>query len=243
VSEKLTRWDLARVCARLLFLQATVHPRGMQNIGLMHALDAAAPRLSSNGTSLLARHAEYFNTNPHLAPLVVGGVLRIEEEAESAGPASVSRFKHAAASALAAAGDVFFSGALKPLALTLACLSAIYSFFTGLVAILILYNAAVMYCRYRGITLGYARGWGLVDTFSGPGVPRLLGIARGVAAFAGGLLAGSILSRARTDGSVTVAILVAVAGLAWFGARRGITAPRIAAVLFPVSWVLAMVLK
>jgi fructoselysine/glucoselysine PTS system EIID component len=243
VSGQLTRRDLARVFTRLLFLQATVHRRGMQNIGLMHALDAAAPRLSRNGTSLLARHAEYFNTNPHMAPLVVGGVLRIEEEVESTGPASVSRFKQAAASALAAAGDVFFSGALKPLALTLACLSAIYNFFPGLVGILILYNAAVFYCRYRGITLGYARGWGLVEVFSRPSVQRLLGIARGVAAFAGGLLAGAILSRARTDGTTTVAMLLGVTGLAWLASRRGITAPRAAVILFPVSWIVAMVLK
>lgn len=243
MSGRLTRRDLAHVFTRLLFLQATVHRRGMQNIGLMHALDAAAPRLSENGLALVARHAEYFNTNPHMAPLVVGGVLRIEEEAESTAPASVSRFKQAAASALAAAGDVFFSGALKPLALTLACLSAIYNFFAGLVVILVLYNAAVIYCRYRGITFGYARGWRLVDAFSGPRVQRLLGIARGVAAFAGGLLAGSIFSRARSDGIVTVAILVGVTGLAWLGSRRGITAPRLAAALFPVSWVIAMVLK
>jgi hypothetical protein len=40
-----------------------------------------------------------------------------------------------------------------------------------------------------------------------------------------------------------VAILLGVTGLAWLASRRGITAPRVAVILFPVSWIVAMVLK
>jgi PTS system mannose-specific IID component len=242
VGAKLTRGDLNRVFARLLFVQAAIHRRGMQNVGVLHALDAAAHRVSDDPVALLARHAEHFNTNPNAVPVVVGGVLRIEEEGGGGGPASVSRFKQACASALAAAGDVLFAGGLKPLALTLACVFAIYRFLPGLVAVLILYNAALITVRYRGLSFGYARGWGLVDAFSSPRVQRALVLVRTGAALAGGLLAGVIATGALRLTQTTFAATGLVAVVAWFTARRGVPASRLALALFPIAWLVAMVL-
>jgi PTS system mannose-specific IID component len=242
VGAKLTRGDLNRVFARLLFVQAAIHRRGMQNVGVLHALDAAAHRVSDDPVALLARHAEHFNTNPNAVPVVVGGVLRIEEEGGGGGPASVSRFKQACASALAAAGDVLFAGGLKPLALTLACVFAIYRFLPGLVAVLILYNAALITVRYRGLSFGYARGWGLVDAFSSPRVQRALVLVRTGAALAGGLLAGVIATGALRLTQTTFVATGLVAVVAWFTARRGVPASRLALALFPIAWLVAMVL-
>lgn len=242
MSGRLQRGDLARVFVRLLFIQATLHRRGMQNLGVLFALDAAAPRLSPRGNDLLARHGEYFNTNPNTAPLVVGGVLRIEDDGDAGARASVSRFKQAAGSALAAAGDMLFVGALRPLALTLACLSAIYSFFPGLLAVLLLYNAVVIGCRYWGVSFGYARGWGVVDTFSGHGVQRVLGIARGSAAFLGGVLVAILITRAAQEAVPVLAAFAIVAVVVALVSRR-IAAPWIAIALFPLSWAVALVMK
>ena len=242
MSGRLDRSDLIRVFARLLFIQATLHRRGMQNLGVLHALDAVASRVSPGSNALLTRHTEYFNTNPNAAPLVVGGVLRIEEQGEAGNRASVSRFKQAAGSALAAVGDMLFVGALKPLALTLACLSAIYSFFPGLLAVLLLYNAAVIASRYWGVSFGYARGWGVVDAFSGHGVQRLLGIARSAAALAGGALVAILIARARGEGLSVAAAAVVVAVAVALLSRR-VPAPWIAIVLFPLSWVVALFAK
>lgn len=239
---RLGRADLLRVFVRLLFIQATLHRRGMQNLGVLHALDAAAPRLSPEGNGLLGRHTEYFNTNPNAAPLVIGGVLRIEDDGDAGARASVSRFKQVAASALAAVGDLLFVGALRPLALTLACVSAIYSFFPGLVAILLLYNAVVIASRYWGVSFGYSRGWGVVDTFSGHGVQRLLGIARGAAAFAGGALIAVLIARARGEG-VPVIVAAGVVAAVVLAASRRVPAPWVAITLFPLSWVLALIVK
>jgi mannose PTS system EIID component len=239
---RLTRADLARVFARVLFIQATVHRRGMQNVGVLFALDAAAPRLASGRDGLLARHTEYFNTNPNAAPLVIGGVLRIEDEGEAASPASVSRFKQAAGSALAAVGDMLFVGALRPLALTLACVFAIYSFFTGLVAVLLLYNALVLGCRYWGVSFGYARGWGIIDAFSTHGVQRLLGIASGLAAFAGGVLVGIVLVRARADGATVLAGIGVVTAVVVVASRR-VPATWLAIGLFPLFWAVSLIVK
>jgi len=242
VAGKITRADLNRVFARLLFVQAAVHRRGMQNIGMLHALDSVAERISDRPGALLARHAEHFNTNPNAVPVVVGGVLRIEEEGERGAPASISRFKQACASALAAAGDVFFGGGLRPLALTLATVFAIYRFFPGLVAVLILYNAALITVRYRGLSFGYARGWGLIESFSSPRVQRALVLVRTAAACAGGLLVGVISTQAFERGKAAFVTTVLVAAVAWLGARRGISASRIAIALFPLAWIVARVL-
>jgi PTS system mannose-specific IID component len=242
VSGRLSRADLTRVFARLLLIQAALHRRGMQNIGAMFAIDAVARRLSDDGAALVARHTEYFNTNPNAAPVVIGSVLRIEDEGDAAAPASVARFKQSAGSALAAAGDTLFVGALKPLALTLACLSAIYSFFPGLVAVFLLYNTVVIVCRYWGVSFGYAKGWGVVDAFSSHRTQRVLGTARGLAAFAGGVLAGVVLIRARADGYAVLAGCAAVAVLA-VPAMRRIPATWLAAALFPFSWVVSLIVK
>jgi PTS system mannose-specific IID component len=243
VTGKLTRGDLNRVFARLLFVQAAIHRRGMQNIGVLHALDAAAARISDRPADVLGRHTDHFNTNPNAVPLVIGGVLRIEEEGDRGGPASVTRFKQACASALAAAADVFFGGGLKPLALTLACVFAIYRFFPGLVAVLILYNAALIAVRYRGLSFGYARGWGLIESFSNPRVQRALVLIRIGAALSGGLLAGLIATGAYRQARSTFIATVIIAVVAWFAVRRGISASRLALALFPVAWLIAMILQ
>ena len=242
VTGKLTRGDLNRIFARALFIQAAMNRRGMQSLGFLNALEPGAARVSDNPAALFARHSEHFNTNPNMAPMVIGGVLRIEEESGRGGPASVSRFKQACASALAAAGDVFFGGGLRPIALTLATLFAIYRFFPGLVAVFVLYNAALITVRYRGLSFGYARGWGLIEAFSSPRVQRALVLVRTGAACAGGLLAGVIVTGAFRQGTRAFGLAVLVAALAWFAARRGIPASRLALALFPVAWIVAMML-
>jgi PTS system mannose-specific IID component len=239
----LQKSDLRAVLVRLLFVQAALHRKGMQNIGVLHALSAAAPKLSPDPAALLARHTEHFNTNPNAAPIVVGGVLRIEQEGSAGAPASVSRFKQAACSALAAVGDVLVVGALKPLALTLAVASAIYSFFAGLVAIVVLYNAALLGGRAWGLAFGYRRGWGVVEAFTAPRVQRVVMLARIAAAFAGGALIIMIARRAHAEGPTELALAAAAAAGAWFAIKRGLNVARLAIALFPLAVVVAILMK
>jgi mannose PTS system EIID component len=243
MSGRLDRKDLARVLARLLFIQAALHRKGMQNIGVLHALDAAAPKVTQDPAALLARHTDHFNTNPNAAPIVVGAVLRIEEDGSTQAPASISRFKQAACSALAATGDVLVVGALKPLALTLAVVSAIYSSSTGLVAIVVLYNAALLAGRAWGLSFGYARGWGVVEAFTGSRVQRIVMLARVLAAIAGGALVGVFARRAYADGTLEVVVAVLATAGAWLAIKRGMNVARLAIALFPLVVVIAMLIK
>ncbi len=75
----LGRGDLLRVFLRMLFLQGLLHAKGMQNLALMNAIAPALGRISgSDDKRMLTKHLQFFNCNPNFAPLVAGGVMRLE---------------------------------------------------------------------------------------------------------------------------------------------------------------------
>ncbi len=143
MNSKIRRFDIFRVFWRLLFIQGMLHPKGMQNLGLANALSPALKRLDSKddeSKSLLNNHLKFFNCNPNFTPLIVGGILRLEEERLAGKPVKledIEYFKKSISGPLAAMGDLLFLGGLKPLALTLACIFAIYKSLTGLLAVIL----------------------------------------------------------------------------------------------------------
>ena len=77
----------------------------MQNLGLAGALMHAAEKLGvEDDNSFLLRHLAYFNCNPNFVPVIVGGVLRLEEERLAGKPVDdndIEYFKRALANPLA----------------------------------------------------------------------------------------------------------------------------------------------
>src|SRR5581483_1504316 len=96
----------------------------MQGLGLAWALEPWLKRIyrtAAERRAALQRHAEYFNTQPYVASLIVGLVCAMEEDAaalpeaqRAAAYARIRAVKSALASSLAGAGDAFFWGALRP---------------------------------------------------------------------------------------------------------------------------------
>lgn len=109
----------ARTCllclSRTWLMGAAMTTRGMQNIGLIYALDpglqAIYPQPQALSTARL-RYAEHVNTHPLLAPLFVGILLAMEQQiaAGAGAPESITAIKNTAATTLSALGDSFFSG-------------------------------------------------------------------------------------------------------------------------------------
>jgi PTS system mannose-specific IID component len=233
------KFDLFRVFVRLLFIQALLNRRGMQNLGLASALSQAGGKLaSSDDNSLLVRHLAFFNCNPNFVPLIVGGLIRLEEQRLEGKPIDdkdIEYFKKALASPFAAMGDMLFIGNLKPLALTFACVFAIYKFPIGLLAIFVLYNLTIICCRFWGLYFGYAKGWELVDVFSGPKFPRALGIIQGLGASVGGAFVGIVLHRFPEGGQWMLVLGIALTAVSVFLLKRDIPASWFAIVLFPAS--------
>ena len=114
------------VFARSMLLQACWGFEGMQNLGFLFSLDPWLRRLYPEKKAYreaARRHLEFFNTQPYMAGYVVGVVGALEERRARAAAAErpaieerIRQLKGAMGSALAAAGDSFFWGALKPAA-------------------------------------------------------------------------------------------------------------------------------
>jgi PTS system mannose-specific IID component len=241
------RLDLLKVSLRLLFIQAVLNRRGMQNLGLVSALTQAGGNLlGKDGGALLARHVDYFNSNPNLVPLIVGAVLRLEEERLDGKPVDgkdIAYFKNAVASPFAAMGDLALLGGLRPLSLTLACVLAIYNSPIGLLAVFLLYNLTIIACRFWGLHFGYANGRELVEAFSGPRFPRVLGVIHGIGASVGGMLAGTVFLRFLESGPWTAVFAGALAAMTFYLLKRHIPASWVAGALFPVCALLALLLS
>lgn len=240
----LTRLDLFRIFLQLLFMQGLLNRRGMQNLSLAGVIGSVGRKLSEDeGISLVRRHLGFFNCNPNFAPLIVGGVLRLEEERRAGKPVTehdIEYFKKSLASPLAAMGDMLFVGNLKPLALTFACIFAIYRFPIGLLAVFLLYNLTIISCRLWGIYFGYAKGWELVDFFAGPGFQRLLSVVQGLGAGVGGVLVGVVFQRIPQSGQWMLVMGVALAVITLLALRRNIPTSWFAIILFPVSAIIAL---
>jgi PTS system mannose-specific IID component len=241
---RLSRLDLLRVVVRLLFAQALLNKRGMQNLALAGSLSAVEGKLGGNGdNSFLKRHLAFFNCNPNFVPLIVGGVLRLEEERLSGKPVGdndIDYFKKALSSPLAAMGDMLFLANLKPLALTFACIFAMFKLPIGLLAVFLLYNLTIITCRIWGVFFGYAKGWELVDFFSGPEFQRVLGIVQGLGAAVGGALVGIIFHRFPQSGQWMLLAGGVLVVITLYILKRDVPAPWFAIVLFPTSAFIAL---
>ena len=91
----------------------------MQALGLVHALDPALALLYPSPAALAEARARYlspFNTHPYLAHALLGGLLHLELEiaAGARPPEAATSYRDSLAGPLAAAGDRFFWGALRP---------------------------------------------------------------------------------------------------------------------------------
>jgi PTS system mannose-specific IID component len=236
---KLGKLDLFWVCLRLLFVQAVLNRRGMQNLGMAGALSGPARRLGlDHDNSFLSRHLAFVNCNPNFLPLIAGGILKLEEqrlEGKPVGDKDIDHFKNALAGPLAAMGDMLFLGNVKPLALTFACIFAIYKIPIGLLAIFLLYNLTILSCRFWGVYFGYAKGWELVDFFSGPEFQRVLGIIQGVGAAVGGVLVGVVFHRFPHGGQWTLLLGITLTAGTLYLLKRDVPASWFAIILFPIS--------
>lgn len=242
---KLGARDLLGVFVRLLFLQGLLNWRGMQNLGLASAIGPVSGKLGGDqDNSLLKKQLVFFNCNPNFVPLIVGGVLRLEEQRRAGEPVAdhdIERFKKALAGPLAAMGDMFFMGNLKPLALTFACLFVIHNFPIGLLAVLLLYNVTVVGCRLWGLYFGYAKGWDVADAMSSPRFQGVLSVTESASAVVGGVLVGMIVHRFFGGGPALSVVSFAVAAVTLYLLKRDIPASWVAIILLPICAFIALV--
>ena len=166
-----------KIFARALLLQSCWSYERMQGVGLAYCLEPWLRRCYGGDAEgrlrALARHQEFFNTQPYMASFVIGALCGIEEESCRAAQGEdeglilkIRALKSSVACALAAIGDALFWGALRSFCAALSgalavCLWRLGSpralFLLIPAAYLAAYDAPSLLLRWRAIKLGYER--------------------------------------------------------------------------------------
>lgn len=193
----LPRGLVRRVYLRSLVLQASWNDERMQNVGLLVAL---APWLGSQDLDVTLRrrfcqrHMGVFNTNPYLANLVIGGLLRLEAEVSLEGhtptTTSVAAFRDTLARVCGSLGDQLFWLGLRPGLAMLTILLGFLGQWPLLLVVVALFGAAQLLARGRWLTEGYALGLDIVELLSRPAWHRAIRWATRGALALTGVLAG-----------------------------------------------------
>lgn len=183
---------LAKVLLGSFFIQSAWNYKRMQALGFAAALAPAIREIYGDAPSrarALERHLDFFNTHPYMVSPLLGAVVRTEELAASgrADAALCTEMKRKVMGPYGAIGDMFFWGALRPLA-SLAGAAAVLAWGApGVVVFLVFYNAVHLAMRIGGFVAGYRLGPAVIDVVAGLDLPqwslRLRTAAAGVAGF------------------------------------------------------------
>jgi len=155
---------LTRVGLRASLLQATWNYERQQGVGWAYAIAPALERLYPDPTiraARLAEHTAYFNTQPTLASLALGAVVRLEEaraQGQASEPDAIARVKSVLGSSLAALGDRLFWFTLRPFAACLGIMFVLLGWPGPAIAMWLTYNAVHQSLRIMGVHWGYAEG-------------------------------------------------------------------------------------
>lgn len=208
-----------RLWWRSLALQAAWNHQRMQNLGLLHVL---APwshwrQLDADQRRLLARrHLGYFNTNPYLAPYILGGLVRLEDELLDGRPVPerlIAGFRDSLSRACGAMGDELMWLGARPATLLLAALVGWLVAWPWALAVLLLAAAVQLGLRRWALRVGYARGLDVVQVLERPVWHRAAGWAGRAALGLTGLLvgvffAGGVSAGARPSPWLLAAVIV-----------------------------------
>ncbi len=219
------------VFLRTLSLQGSWNTQRMQNLGLVYALlpwlrQAKLPVREAR--QFCRRHYEYFNTNPYYANLLIGGLLRLEEENRRADGAMlkvVRNFKDSLGRALASLGDQFVWLGLQPALLVVASLAAAVGFYWVPLALLAVFTLVQLVGRYRVLTWGYDLGLEIADRLASPRWHQVIWTAKRAGALFTGVLAGLYVAKLdhllRVEGERSLLLGTALAlGLSMTARRR-----------------------
>lgn len=238
----MTRDEQRAIFVRSLFLQACFNGEGMQNLGFLLGLEPLLRRAYGDGPAYreaALRHLGFFNTQPYAAGLILGAVGALEERRaglpEGDRPAAgerIGRLKAALGSSMAAMGDSFFWGALRPATAAWSLLVGLalwtarvpYALAWGGLAGLVVYNAPALWLRWAGPRIGYERGEGVVAWLAGLGWERRAARARRAGLAAAVPLALVSLAIPPLGGALAwgnALLLAAALGLVAAGVRGG----------------------
>lgn len=172
---------LLKCYLRSYLMGSAFNTRGLQNIGLIYALDPALRRIYPEGKNLQRarrRHARLYNSHPFWNPLLVGIFIHLESKAARnlLPEGMISKVKSTVVYTLSAIGDSFFGGSLLvtwALGTMLMLLAGMHAAALGTTVLaFVCLQIFKMYVFYMGVTRGVAfltrlKSWNLINWGAG----------------------------------------------------------------------------
>ncbi|GAB4298342.1 MAG: hypothetical protein Kow0090_13760 [Myxococcota bacterium] len=192
---------LALVFAKSLFIGARLNPISMQSLGLAASIQPALKKLvpdAQKRCDILYEHLDNFNCHPYFSTALAGVICNWEQRklAGEMGSERIKRLKKGFASSLAAIGDMFFWGALKPFSVLIA-VAFLFSPYPHIapIALLLVYNIPHLYLRIRAFSEGAREDERLLKFISRFKLPAMSIHLKRVSLFILGFILGLSIAR------------------------------------------------
>lgn len=186
---------------RSFLIQSSWNFERMQSLGFFYSINPAIKAIHKTEDNLKEaskRHLEFFNTNPYMAPAIIGAAIRLEESGAS--DEEIKGLKTALMGAYGAIGDSLFWGSLRPMAAITGVILALSGFLWAPIVFLVMYNLPHIFIRGYGMLAGYRMGVGIVSAIMLLNIPdKVQKIKQGIIFLAGVLLA--VLLSSMTSGN------------------------------------------
>jgi len=234
---------------RSFLIQSSWSFERMQSLGFFYSIVPAIRAIHKTEDKFkeaCRRHLEFFNTNPYMAPAIIGATIRLEEDGAS--DDDIKGLKSALMGAYGALGDSLFWSSLRPLAAVSAVIFALLGFVWAPVVFLVIFNLPHIFIRGYGMIMGYKMGIGIVNTIMLLDIPgKVQSIKRGILFLSGFLfsvLLFIVLGREEGGGNHLWASLIVIFSVFGFylGLEKGIRVEVLAFIAVVVSIVLGLFL-
>ena len=167
--------------------QASWNYERMQALGFLYSMVPTIRELypdpnDQNRKDAIARHLEFFNTQPFVTAPILGIVLAMEEERANGADiddAAINGIKVGMMGPLAGVGDPIFWGTLRPVVGAFAAGFAMDGSILGPIIFFVVFNVVRLGFRAWGLKYGYEKGGELIADVSG-GVLRKITVGASV---------------------------------------------------------------
>lgn len=196
-THKIRRRDLAQIFFRSFVVQGSWNFRKMLALGFCYAALPICNRLYKDDPrrqiEFVRRHLEFFNIHPYFAGWCLGAVAKLEEQyyqQDWPDEKPILLFKNRLSGILSAIGDRLFWNLVKPFAGLLGVLAALIAGPFAIFLFLLLFNFPHIYYRFKGVVLGYTKGFDIVSKTSFRHYNKYFNML----AFGGAILTGTLLT-------------------------------------------------
>lgn len=170
---RIRRRDLAQIFIRSFVVQGSWNFRKMLALGFCYAALPICNRLYKSDQEkkiqFVRRHLEFFNVHPYFAGWCLGAVAKLEEQNLVQGwpdEKPIIVFKNRLSGILSALGDKLFWSLVKPFAGLIGVITALFANYLAIFLFLFLYNLFHLYFRFKGVIIGYIKGFDIVSNVS-----------------------------------------------------------------------------